>query len=83
MPEIALGTYGFAGGDAEIEYQQRHGDGKDSVAEGGEALDALPGNAVVGRVHQMEFSGLPRGRQSGRQQLWNAACGEVAEFGEG
>jgi len=37
--------------------------------------DALSGNAVVERVHRNEFSGLPRGRQSGGRQLWNAACG--------
>jgi len=57
-PEAALGVDGFGGRDAEIEHQERHGYGEDSVAEGGKALDALSGNAVVEGRHRTEFSGL-------------------------
>src|ERR1700733_14288990 len=56
MPEIAFGMYGFTRRDAQVEHQQRHGNGKDSVAQGCEALHALPGNTVVQRMHRMESS---------------------------
>ncbi|HEY6369787.1 MAG TPA: hypothetical protein VIX37_04355 [Candidatus Sulfotelmatobacter sp.] len=46
MPELALGVNGFAARDAKIEYEKRHGDGEDAIAEGGQAFDALSGNAV-------------------------------------
>jgi len=34
-----------------VEHEQRHRDREDSVAEGGDAVDALSGNAVVQGVH--------------------------------
>ena len=67
MPEIALGVNGFGGRDAEVEYEQGHGNGEDAVAKGSEALDALSGNTVVEGVHRKEFSGL-RGR--GQKFSW-------------
>jgi hypothetical protein len=54
--EIVLGVDGFGGGDAQVEDQQRHGDGEDAVAEGGDALHTLPCNAVVEGTHPREFS---------------------------
>jgi hypothetical protein len=41
----------FAGGGVEVEDEQGHGDGEDSVTEGGEALEVLGGDAVVEGVH--------------------------------
>jgi len=38
---------GCGGGDAQVEDEQGHGDGEEAVAEGGDAFDTLPGNAVV------------------------------------
>ena len=52
--EVMLGVYGFGRGDAEVEDEQGHGDGKDSVAESGDAFNALSGNAVVERAHPTE-----------------------------
>lgn len=52
VPEIVLGVDSLGGGDA-----QGHGDGEEAVAEGGDAFDALSGNAVVEGVHRKEFSG--------------------------
>jgi hypothetical protein len=46
----------FTRGDMQIEYQQGHGDGKYSVAEGGQPFHALSGNAVVERMHRRESS---------------------------
>jgi hypothetical protein len=54
--EIVLGVDGFGGGDAEVEDEQRHGDGEDAVAEGGDAFHALTGNTVVEGVHPTKFS---------------------------
>jgi len=51
VPQIALGVHRVVGGNAEIEHEQCHGHGEDAVAEGGQAFDALSGNAVVKRVH--------------------------------
>jgi hypothetical protein len=42
---------GFGGGDAKVEDEQGHGDGEDSVAEGGDAFHALTCNAVVEGRH--------------------------------
>ena len=57
VPEIVLGMDGFGSGNAEVEHEQGHGDGEEAVTEGGEAFDALSGNAVVQGVHRKEFSG--------------------------
>jgi hypothetical protein len=45
----------FAGGGVEVEDEQGHGDGEDSVTEGGEALEVLGGDAVVEGIHWAEF----------------------------
>jgi hypothetical protein len=37
----------FADGHAEIEHQQRHRDGEDSVAESGQPVEALAGDSRV------------------------------------
>ena len=43
-------------GDTQVEDQERHGDGEDAVAEGGDAFYALTGNTVVEGVHPRKFS---------------------------
>ncbi len=50
--KVVLGVDGFGGGDAKVENEQSHGDGEDTVAEGGDAFDVLTGNMVVEGVHQ-------------------------------
>src|SRR5579863_6892436 len=57
VPEIVLGVDGLGGGDAQVENEQGHGDGEETVAEGGDAVHILSGNAVVEGVHRKEFSG--------------------------
>jgi hypothetical protein len=47
VPEIAFTVDGFGGGDAEIENEQSHREGENSVAESGETLDAASGVAIV------------------------------------
>lgn len=54
--EVVLRVDRGGGGDAKVEDQEGHGYGEDAVAEGGEAFDALTGNAVVERMHPTEFS---------------------------
>ncbi len=56
VPEIVLGVNRFASRDAQIEYEKRHGNGEDTVAEGGEASHTFSSNMVVERMHQREFS---------------------------
>ena len=51
VPQIVLVVYGFQRGHAQIKRQQGHSEGEDAIAEGREALDALPGNLVVRRGH--------------------------------
>ncbi len=51
-----LGVNSFGGGDAEVEDQERHSDGEDTVAEGGDALHTLTCNAIVEGMHPREFS---------------------------
>src|ERR1700678_659157 len=52
--EVVPGVDGFGGGNAKVEDEQGHGAGEDSVAERGDAFDALSGNAVVESVHPTE-----------------------------
>lgn len=47
MPQVALGVDRLAGRYTQVEHQQRHGDRENAVAQGRQALHALPGNAVV------------------------------------
>ena len=51
MAEVVLGVDSFGGGDAKVEHEQGHGNGEDSVAESGDAFDALACNAVVEGWH--------------------------------
>ena len=51
VAEVVFGVDCFGGGDAEIEDKQGHGDGEDSVAEGGDAFHTLSCNTVVERWH--------------------------------
>ena len=51
VAEIVLGVDSFGGGDAKVEDEQGHGDGEDSVAEGGDAVDALSCNTIVEGWH--------------------------------
>ena len=44
--------HGFGGRYFEVEHEQGHGDGEDTVAESGEAFDALSGDLVVGSGHE-------------------------------
>src|ERR1700722_10742955 len=74
MPEIALGVYGFTRRHTQIEHQQRHGDGEDSVAEGCQAFHALPGNTVIRRVHRKESSTGGRAFMSRMQAEVKDAC---------
>jgi len=50
-PEAALGVDGLAEWRVEIEDEEGHGDGEDSVAEGGEALEVLVGDPVIEGGH--------------------------------
>ena len=52
MPEIALVMNGVQGGHAQIEDEHGHGEGEDAVAESGQPLDALSGDAVVAGLHE-------------------------------
>ena len=54
--KVVFRVNSFGGGDAEVEDQERHSDGEDAVAEGGDALHTLTCNAVVQGVHPREFS---------------------------
>lgn len=56
VAKVVLGVNGFGGGDTQVEDQQRHGDGEDTVAEDGDALHTLTCNAIVEGVHPREFS---------------------------
>lgn len=47
VPEIAFSVDGFGGGDAEVENEQSHRKGENSVAESGETLDASSRVAIV------------------------------------
>ncbi len=51
VAEIVFGVDSSGGGDAKVEDEQGHGDGEDSVAEGGDAVDALSCNTIVERGH--------------------------------
>src|SRR5215472_11787488 len=42
----------------EIEDQQRHGDGEDSITQRSQALDTLSGNTVVERRHRRSLAAL-------------------------
>ncbi len=48
---------GFAGRNAQIKHQKRHGDGEDSVAQSGETLHALAGNGVICSSYRHRFTG--------------------------
>ena len=52
VAEVVFGVDGFGGGDTKVEHEQGHGHGEDSVAEGGDAFDALTCNAIIERWHQ-------------------------------
>ena len=55
VPEIAFAVNGFGGGDAEVENEQSHRKGENSVAESGETLDTASGVAIV-IGHGAQFS---------------------------
>jgi hypothetical protein len=48
--------YSFTGRHAQVQHQQGHGDGEDSVAKGRQTFHALSGNTVIERVHRMQSS---------------------------
>lgn len=64
FPQVVFRVNSLAHGNAEIEHQQCHGHGKNTVAEGGQPFDTLSGNTVVQRRHRTEFSGLPKHGQN-------------------
>ena len=55
MPQIALGVNAIIGEHAKIEDEQRHGDGKDAIAER-DTSNALSGNRVVEGLHRKKSS---------------------------
>jgi hypothetical protein len=64
VPQAAFGVDALACRHMEVQHQQGHGDGENTVAERGETLHILTGNTVVKRVHLKEFS---IGKKSRRQ----------------
>src|SRR5579872_2726279 len=58
VPQVVLGMNRFRRRNAQIEHQQRHGNGENSVTQRGETFDALSGNTVVERRHTTKSSWL-------------------------
>lgn len=50
-PEAVFRVNRFDGRRAQVQHQQRHGDGKYAVAQSSKSRHALPGDLVVGRRH--------------------------------
>ena len=66
------------GGDVKVEHEQSHGDGKDAVAEGGEAVDIAALDAVVESGHgraDSSWSELSLVRDYALMLAAGAACG--------
>ena len=66
--QVALGVDEFLGGRVQVEQEERHGDAEDAIAQGGQALDVLAGEVVVGLGHGLspgegwgDLSGTPVG----------------------
>ena len=59
LKQVALGVNSFVRRKMEFEQKQRHGHGKDTVAERGQAFSALTGDASVAGPRPKTFSSAP------------------------